>query len=538
MTDFFYRTEEIRVDEIGQYFVETKQDRQVIDQLKGVNPVVLVGSRGVGKSFLFRIAQSELISEFNTKKVLPVYITFRSSSLIHTVIQDQFLYWMMSRICHETLRALSKSGLLSFASPSISVLAGEPIHIANVQKTKIEYIAEAFEESWKTPGREIDIAGLPTVDDFLDAIEDICSGLNLRRIVLLVDEAAHIFLPEQQRQFFTLFRDLRSPYLTYNAAVYPGVTSYGDTFQPIHDATILTLNRDIQDLQYVNYMSEIVIRQSNDSTFIKNIARRGENFAILAYASSGNPRHLLKTLAKAQKLDSDSINSVIREYYRTEIWSEHTALAEKYPGHRALVDWGRLFIESVVLPELHQKNRKYLLENKKTSCFFWMHRDIPQPVKEALRLLQYTGIVTEHSSGIKATRSEIGSRYSINLGSLMSHEATPTVNAFKIAKSITIRRMTEYGWNYSSFDSLLKQVPNFVEPNISMILTRQLTKDINALDLTQWQIEKLTELGINTIGDILRVSETRLQEAYYVGEKRARRIRNTAMAAVYEYLSG
>lgn len=537
MSDFFYRTEEIRLDEVEHYFVETSLDRSILEQLKSRTPIVLIGSRGVGKSFLFRVAESELLSEFAAHKILPVYVTFRRSSLIHTTNGTQFHYWMLSRICHEILRTLSKNGKLSVLPPSISVLAGESL-AALTKKTKMETIAEAFEESYKNPGQEVDVTGLPSTDAFLDAIEDICSSLDIRRLVVFIDEAAHIFLPEQQRQFFTLFRDLRSPYITCNAAVYPGVTSYGETFQPIHDAILLTLNRDIQDEKYVANMKEIVLKQAEDSTLIKNISQRGQNFAILSYASSGNPRNLLKTVMLAPKLDSESINKVIREYYRTDIWSEHSGLADKYPGHRALIDWGRKFVESEILPELQRKNTQYLGEDKKTTCFFWIHRDTPQPVKEALRLLEYTGIVAEHSTGIKVTRSEIGIRYSVNLGSLMTLESSPAATAFSIAREITPKRMTEYGANYGFYNILLEDVPKFNEPNMSVVLSRELNKPIDILDLTPWQKGRLLTLGIETVGDILRATETKLQEAHLVGEKRARYIRNVTIAAVYEYLSG
>jgi ERCC4-type nuclease len=58
------------------------------------------------------------------------------------------------------------------------------------------------------------------------------------------------------------------------------------------------------------------------------------------------------------------------------------------------------------------------------------------------------------------------------------------------------------------------------------------------LDITEWQKERLKSMDLNSVGDVLRATETKLREAYYVGEKRARRMRNAAIAAVYEYLLG
>ncbi len=115
----------------------------------------------------------------------------------------------------------------------------------------------------------------------------------------------------------------------------------------------------------------------------KNIVQNGKNFAILAYAASGNPRLLLKTLSAAPSINSTQVNEVTRSYYRTDIWSEHSALAEKYPGHREVIDWGRQFLETLVLPELKKKNDEYLATDKDTSAYFWIHRDAPAIVKES-----------------------------------------------------------------------------------------------------------------------------------------------------------
>lgn len=429
-----------------------------------------------------------------------------------------------------------RAGLIGAASSAFSILTGSVAGILEGE-TRIEEIAAAFEDSWKQPRGAVDLAGMPNIEAFKDAIEDLCGTLQISRFVILIDEAAHIFLPQQQREFFTLFRDLRSPTISCKAAVYPGVTSYGETFQPIHDATMLTLERDVLDRDYVSNMREIVEKQA-ESELVEDIARHGQNFAILAYASSGNPRVLLKTLARAPRVTAQATNEVIRTYYRADIWSEHSLLPEKYAGHRTLIDWGRKFIETEVLPDLKRKNDQYLQADPRSStCFFWIHRDAPQPVKEALRLLAYTGIVSEHATGIRATRSEVGTRYAVNLGCLMALEATPT-STFPIAKSLTPKRMSEYGANHGAYQFLLDAVPSFEEPEIGEVLRRQLDKSIEVLDITQWQQKGLRQLGLTTIGEVLHATETKLREISYVGEKRSRRMRNTAMAAVFEYLSG
>jgi hypothetical protein len=536
MPDFFYRTEDIKPDEVLEYFVETAQDRKILDALKGRNPVVLIGSRGVGKSFLLRVAQAELLNEYDKHKAFPVYVTFNKSSLIQTANQDQFKYWMIARLCAGLIRQLWKQGKLTPTPSSASMLAGGDIS-QTLNKLKIEEIAEKFEESWKTPNSIIDTSFLPSIDTFKEALEDLAEALEINRFIFLIDEAAHIFLPEQQRQFFTLFRDLRNHIVTCNAAVYPGVTSYGETFQPIHDATMLSVDRDILDKDYISNMREIVEKQA-DSSILKNMEQNGQNFAILAYAATGNPRILLKTVTRAEKLSGTQIDEIIREYYRSDVWSEHSNLAEKYSGHATLINWGRNFIEREVIPDLKNKNDQYLTAEKNTTAYIWLHRDAPEVVKEALRVLAYTGIVIEHATGIKATRSEIGTRYQVNLGCLFAQESSPRVTAFQIATNLTPRRMAEFGSNHPAFKAIT--TINIIDSTInsSATLKLQLNKSIDVLDLSLWTKSRLRELGLLTVGDVFNASEEKLKQAYYVGNIRARRMRNTAVEAVIEYLSG
>lgn len=538
--DFFYRTEDIKPDEVEDYFVETQQDRKIIESIKQQNPVILVGSRGVGKSFLLRMAQSELIRDIERIRVLPVYVTLNRSSLIQTSDSEQFQHWMLARMCHFLIRALGKRGLLVSPPKSLGTIAGGRIDAAT-GATRIEQIVDTFERSWKDPGTSIDLRGLPTVDEFLETVEDLCEALDLRRITFLIDEAAHVLLPAQQRQFFTLYRDLRTPFVSCNAAVYPGLTSFGETFQPSHDATILILDRDVLAPDYVDSMREIVERQAQkqgDDSLLRNISQNAANFGVLAYAASGNPRIMLKTVAKAPKLNSNQVNEIIREYYRTDIWSDHSNLADTFSGHKPYVDWGRRFVEDHVLPEIKRKNDQYMTTDRSTSCYFWVHRDAPQPVREALRLLAYTGIVSEHSTGIRATRAEIGTRYAVNLGCLLALEPAPAASGIGIAKNLTPKRMTEFGANHPAYQDLLKSNPSFAPADPSSLLTDRLRQSLDVLDIPEWQKAGLRSLGLQTLGQVLEASEATFKQIHMVGDVRSRRIRNAATEAIFEYLSG
>jgi hypothetical protein len=529
--DLFFRTEDIRQEEVLSYLVETATDRRIIDILEGRSPVILKGSRGVGKSFLLRVAEAELTRDFASKRVLPVYVTFARAGLIKIPTADRFLAWMISKICNRIVRTASTFGL---ALPGGSAIAAIQGGVPGSRPSRMEQVEAVFEDSWKKIHAEASVPyEVPDPEILRDAVEDLCREASLERIALLVDEAAHVFIPEQQRQFFTLMRDLRSPYISVKAAVYPGATAFGESFQPSHDATVQSIDRTVTDDEYAKAMREMVRKQ--DSSLARTIDQYGEVFDTLAYAATGNPRILLKTIARSTPFNRRYVQETIRAYYREEIWAEHSSLAERYPGHRELIDWGRRFVENDVLPDLYKRNRD---RHTETSSYMWIHRDAPQAIREALRLLCYSGILQEGVSGIRATRSEVGTRYMVNLGCQFALDAEPVTYGTQVRQLLSVRRMIEYGANHPSYHPLDSFSMADIESNGGTALDARLKAPSRLLDITPFQHEKLAELGLDTIGEVLSSEEKVFMRAHYVGRIRARQMRNAAVAAVLEYLSG
>lgn len=527
--DLFFRTEDIRPEEVLDYYVETSTDREIVDALKGRSPAILRGSRGVGKSFLLRTAEAEMLRDFKARKTLPVYVTFAKAGIITAPSPDRFLAWMVAKICNRIVRAATNNGVALPSGSSITAIQGG----VESNPSAMERVERLFEDAWKGNGEPTPEIELPGPEVLRDAVEDLCRSAGLRRVILLVDEAAHVFIPEQQRQFFTLMRDLRSPFLSIKAAVYPGATAYGSSFQPSHDATVFSVDRSVAEDDYAAKMREMVYKQ--DDRLRKVIEPNGEVFDTLAYAATGNPRILLKTLSRSSPFNRRNVQETIREYYREEIWAEHSGLSERYPGHAELVDWGRQFIENDVLPALYRRNNSGTSE---MSSSVWVHRNAPQPVREALRLLCYSGVLQEGVSGIRATRSEVGTRYMVNLGCQFSQDADPIRYGTSVRKGLSAKRMIEFGANHSTYKPIedLEIQPADAEGNEALLA--QLQKSAEKLDLSYFMRSKLKELKLTTIGDVLAASEQTFMKAYYVGPIRARQTRNAAVAAVLEYLSG
>jgi hypothetical protein len=89
------------------------------------------------------------------------------------------------------------------------------------------------------------------------------------------------------------------------------------------------------------------------------------------------------------------------------------------------------------------------------------------------------------------------------------------------------------------FQSLDLDIQYESDSDIKEMLIIQLEQLVDILGLSQWQIRALKQHNLLKIRDILETSEEEMKSRmYYVGEKRARRIRNAALAELLEYLSG
>ncbi|MHC3994609.1 ORC-CDC6 family AAA ATPase [Thiomicrolovo sp. ZZH C-3] len=536
MNEFYLRTESIKQTDILNLSVVNAADRNILNALKANEPCLLEGSRGTGKSFLMRVAELELESE--SESYISVFVPFNMSSLISTEDNLQFYHWMLAKTLKSLLNKLRKRGIV-VSSLTASLLSNDVNETEDEVQISLKEIVKLFEESYRGNSK-VDISALPDIEDVKEAIQTICEENSLERVVFFFDEAAHVFRPEQQRQFFNLFKDLRSPYISCNAAIYPGVTHFGDTFELTHDCVYKKLERNISDADYLQYFKDIVFKQS-DEKLREDIDKQRELFNTLALSSGGNPRMLLRTLQNIAKFNTSNVNSEIKSFYRGQIWAEHTELGEKYKGHRGIIDWGRDFLEKTVIPKVEEYNNTRKEKGiAESTIYFWIHKDSPEAVKEALRLLTYTGIIRKIDSSVRATRAELGSRYEIKYGCMISLESNPHSESSEFYKNLSIKKFIEFGKNHSSYSGSDGLVQTDDEQQYGESLRSLLEKSIDVLVLlTPWQKEKLRSAGINTIEDLHKNTEENLIEKIYnVGPVRARLMKNAATAELLEYISG
>ncbi|OLF39711.1 hypothetical protein, partial [Psychrobacter sp. Rd 27.2] len=278
---------------------------------------------------------------------------------------------------------------------------------------------------------------------------------------------------------------------------------------------------------------DIVFKQSDEKLKL-DIDRNRDLFNTLAFSSGGNPRMLLRTLQDINKFNNSNVNSIIKSFYRERIWTEHTELGEKYKGHQGVIDWGRDFLEKTVIPAIESYNdsrREKGLEE--STIYFWIHKDSPETVKEALRLLTYTGIIRKLDSSIRATRAELGTRYEVKYGCVISLESNPHSESGDFYKNLSIKKFPEFGKNHASYANSEKIIDiDNDEQQYDKSLKSMLDKTIDVLSLlTNWQKEKLKAAGIHTIEQLhSNTEENLIEKIYNVGPARARLMKNAATA--------
>lgn len=554
-SSIYLRSDDISVEDISSIYVDTVLDREYIEFLKEPTPGLIIGSRGTGKTMLMKMAMKEIDERFQEDKNIAVMVSFKKAALIQS-INDKYYFrqWMLSKVLFALkvkLKKLDISVSSTLYEEYFDINSGEDI------QERLGKLIKIFENSWKEK-EEIDIKNVneiidlkggnavSDVDYFEAFIQELCQSCGIKKIYIFFDEACHNFIPEEQREFFTLFRDLRFPNICCKAAVYPGITQYG-TLQKFHDVKYKRIERDILSHEYVRNMRTILQKRLNEEEY-KALESQGEILDCLIYSSSGNPRLLLKSISIAlennKKFNKQNVQGIMKDFYRNDIWDDHTKLGELYKGHSQLIDWGRNFMENEVLKSTWEKNSKVLNDsNSGQTISFIVHKDSPIQVKKAISILEYTGIIYLDKENIRYHYG-LYNRYKINFGVVLSYEfrnsETGHVDPIKRYKQIVNNldqiKPTSYGdrsKSYDDIDNLNFKEEDFNNELLSMILSRE----IKILDLSEFLILSMKSINIITIGDVLKADIENLKKAKGVATVRSAKIFNEAYSAAIEYIS-
>jgi hypothetical protein len=382
-----------------------------------------------------------------------------------------------------------------------------------------------------------------------------------------MDDAAHAFSPEQQRDFFEVFRALRSRYVAAKAAVYPGITSYSPYFHVGHEAELLEAWYSPDSDDFLNTMRDVAKNRLPESLYAK-FEGKTEIIDYLALASAGLPRGYLNMLSFVLGVEEHSATRPTRRkaeqavaLHAVSVRGIFMALQDKLPRFKNFVQVG-MELQRSVAKALREFNTAKP-PGKEKATVVAIADPISAELSRILGMAEYAGMLRQVgtvSRGIKG----VFHRYSLH------HAIILDENSLALGKSYALEDAVRSLSNSSAHAFVRTQAHGLLgtdyqqrcvldlapcqrcgNPRVTAdarycvkcgaelhdvsIYEELVNSPIDKLPLTRNKLSGLKKYSsIRTVQDVLLDEETReVRKVPYVGPVWAARIRNAAQ----EYVS-
>ena len=271
----------------SQWLVQHPNEDEILRKLKASGAKLLSGPRGTGKTTLMLRARNQMLK--TNSDALPVYVNFKTSLRLEPLYRSSgnasfwFKQWLLLRTAVGVAEA---AGHLQMPFPWQSL------------KLPDQGVAQRAIEALQSGSVELASSLIPeplTTQSLVDVIRRSIGALGRVRAVLLFDDAAHAFSSEQQRDFFDFFREVKSPFVSPKAAIYPGVTDFSPSFHVGHDAEEVNVWLDPSEGNYLSFMESLLKKRLPLEIFTRLRADQ-DALNVLALAAFGVPRNFLNMI--------------------------------------------------------------------------------------------------------------------------------------------------------------------------------------------------------------------------------------------------
>ncbi|KAB2422118.1 MULTISPECIES: hypothetical protein [Bacillus cereus group] len=441
------RTESLNEELIKEYFIDSN-DRKLA-RLLDAEQYLLLGSRGIGKTMLMKKAEIEATDSFEQNSILAVWISFEESIRIErikisdsTIDVDPFLQWTMGKILIEVLKKIIelKPNNIDFLSNKLSKIFPNtkkdilPInYYTDILHSYLDLLETAdidnnTDLNQQAPSKEL-VRILDNPHSFKLFILEIISNFNLKRVILLFDEAAHVFSPSQQEKFFTFFKSLRSDKIACKAAVYPGITTYGKSFERNQDAKEIKMIWNPQNKNDLTFIRNVLKKriQSFNADYWQKLSLQPDIIDTICMCSNGNPRfafHIIdemennKIFTKKNITKNDLINS-IRRVVNTK-WDEFITLSNRLVKYKIIISEAENWFKNIIIPNLRNWNNNKRTQDKKLSSGFYLETSTYEKIIDVLDILSYSNFIYVDESKKSIGHNKYGYYISINPALLFS----------------------------------------------------------------------------------------------------------------------
>lgn len=581
------RTESLNDELIKKFFID-RNDGKIL-RLLDSEQYIFEGSRGIGKTMLMRSAEIIAKENFERDSILATWISFEEAlrieriSIVDSNAVDPFLQWTMGKILLETLRKIislkpSSSDILGnrlslIFNNSTTEAINSYEYYTNILKDYVEIlekgdIEDNNELNEKTPSVEL-AKILDNPISFKRFLLSLCEEFELERIVLLFDEAAHVFSSVQQEKFFTLFKSLRDHKIACKAAVYPGITNYGKYFEKGQDAKTLWINWMPNDKDDIDYIKDILKKriQSYNTEYWNKLTINKGVIETICICSNGNPRfafHIIDELDNKDLFNKKSITyqmviNAIRSVFESK-WKEFNTLKNRMPKYSSYIKEAEVFIKESIIPNLKVWNGKRRETNKKLSIGLYIETVAYDKISKIFDILAYANIITINYSKKSIGQGYYGYYVTLNPSILFSDSIIKepqeiyntsiaiennqayyksTIQIEELISNVTVDK--EYKCTNKNCVFTTNQNYNFC-PNCGSKISKEedvslykilRSQDIDNLALSSYIISILRD-EFNNIGKLQDASIEEIKMIKHIKDKRAEKIKN----AVTEYMVG
>lgn len=429
---FVEQAEYIPTAAFQKWNTEHPEEESIIKKLSQWGAKLIIGPRGCGKTTLLLKAYDRL-SKSNGKAALPVYVNFKSSLKVEPLYKTTYnaVFWFNQWILLKVYQGLFNT----LKDMNIALVEGLKLKKKYVDQTitKIEFGQVHLIKEDNTISIEI-------LEDDIRKILDVS---NKSHCVLLLDDAAHAFSSEQQRDFFDFFRQVKSKVISPKAAVYPGVTIYSSTFHIGHDAEEINVWIRPDSPNYLEFMTGLLERRLPSEVF-KQLVEKRELLEVVCYSAFGLPRTLLNMVRNFYKENSDeeenkSFDITFDKSVATKAISEslkqtlniYASLKAQLPTYEKFINTGsEIFTKMIDLVKEWNKGK----DVSNQSVTIAISRPIPAELLKVLGFFQYAGLLLPKGDVSKGEKG-VFELYSIHYSALVER------NVFMSQTSISISNL-------------------------------------------------------------------------------------------------